>query len=172
MGFFSLADVRTHLRAALLAPARVEAMLHSVQRLAERPPYVVNIPPPPAFVLMLVEGHALFEHPRPPPFEGRSDAWRPAEPTGETRPVFLGAAVTLGGKTSEVLHVRPERPLGHGRVIVFADLARVAVRGIFLGTDLLQGDIGNLEGNAPTATFRTCQPGVMIRAHVELRPDR
>lgn len=79
----------------------------------------------------------------------------------EGREQWLGT--THGGEG--VLQTMSQRPLTHVRVIVFADLSRVRVGGIFYGTTLVQGDIGE----TPCATIPEIVPGVWIRAQVTPR---
>ena len=67
-------------------------------------------------------------------------------------------------RRGKIIEVIPQRPLTNGRVIVFADLERVAVGPIFVGTTIIQ----NALGDCPVATFDVIEPGVMIRVNCSL----
>jgi hypothetical protein len=87
------------------------------------------------------------------------------EGLNEVVPMTFGARAELSDKTPATLSVRSDWPLSDVRVIVFCDLERVRVEGIFAGVDILTGSIGD----APTAYAKRVEPGVYIRAIVSLR---
>lgn len=80
-------------------------------------------------------------------------------------PVYMGKSRHLSEKES-VLEFRSWQVLTDTRVIVFCDLARVEVRGVYKGTNLMQGDIGD----CPMAYIDTWGPGILLRVMCTVRP--
>ena len=87
--------------------------------------------------------------------------------TFEGKPIFFGRSESIDrGTTIELGPVM--RPLDDVSIIVFADMRRVAVHGIFAGVDLLQGALGQ----CPIAKMHeTLLPGVKLQVLCELRTE-
>lgn len=124
-------------------PGAVGALGRMVRDLAEdvRTVMATPAPVPSAFVAVLVVG------------------------TWEGKPVFLGRSADVEGTAT--IEVGPVmRPLDDVAIIVFCDLRRVDVRGIFAGVDLMQGALGE----CPVAKMHeTLLPGIKVTVLCELR---
>jgi len=132
---------------------QLERMLGTLERIlrpAEPPPA------PDPFVCVLVEAVGLVP---------AHDDDRLGRLVANTLPMFLGASGAV--RDALTLTLQSFRPLGPGRVIVFCDLARVRVAGIFRGTDLLSGGDNFDTMTAPVATFDRLEPGVLLRVRCE-----
>jgi hypothetical protein len=118
-----------------------EVIADRLDRVLSRPPPS----PPPSFVSVLVEARARH--------------WR-----GEERPIWLGCSARVSGSQT-ILEIVPQLALNDGRIIVFADLERVAVGPIFVGNEILHA----APGECPVGTFDAAAPGVKIRVLASLR---
>jgi hypothetical protein len=124
-------------------------MLGAILAASNRVPPAPSAPPKPPkpFVSVLVYGTSK---------DGSS-----AGPSG--LPLALGMA-GCAGKITLVTHV----PLYDVNVIVFCDLERVAIDGIFHGVDLVQAGVGD----CPVARFRQWQVGTNLTVLTREREER
>ena len=127
--------------------------------------------PPPAFVCVLVEGLVETRDPVPHDFfagGGRSTKGRrrpPPAPAAVWKPATLGQSRYI--ERSDTFDLSTNRPIRDARVIVFADLSRVAVQ-LFIGIDLVSQAIGD----CPIGFVANWQPGVQLRVSCNLRGSR
>ena len=131
----------------------------ALERLAARKPE-----PAPAFVCVLVEGlvETQVEAPVPPKLKKRGVFMRTV---GEWKPATLGQSRYI--ERSDTFDLSTNRPIRDARVIVFADLSRVAVQ-LFIGVDL----VSQAFGDCPIGFVAHWQPGVQLRVSCNLRGSR
>ena len=121
-------------------------------------------PPPSAFVAVLVTGKVT------------PAKWAEVAPLGkrsklvkrETRDVMLGDALELQPFQARSIELRSEFPMTDVRVVVFADLRRVAVDGIYVGTRLCAAA---MSPSLPCAIIDEWPLGVWLRVNCALRKD-
>lgn len=89
------------------------------------------------------------------------DAKTPLTPDGRT-PIIFAATGRVPARGGNPISVEILRPLVHCSVVVLADLERVDVRGLFIGSEVL-----TMVG--PVAFFESATPGYQVRALCELR---
>jgi hypothetical protein len=82
-------------------------------------------------------------------------------PIQAPRIAYMGTAA----RANEAIVLKTQVTLRRVRVIVFADLEKVDVRGIFCGAKLASVALGS----CPMATFDSCEPGVDIRVDARVR---
>lgn len=165
---------RNWVRAFATLPADVAATYSRVRDL-QREVYdatrIVPKPPePPAFVMMLVEARckrctcSAYERGAYRARKGKGHVADCAS-LGEGSLTTLGAAKVLPPGGVDALEVTPQYELSDVRVLVFCDLARVKVEGIFCGVDLMQAALGE----CPSAFVDRCVPGQKLYARVAAR---
>ena len=122
----------------------IEDIFSRLSTLQARPspqPWPPPPPPPPAFVAVLVLA------------EG---------PDGVL--VTMGRGHELAGDACSI-RIDTHLPLRNAQILVFCDLARVAVEGIFRGPDLVHANLGE----CPIAKLGEWTPGVALHVNVRLR---
>jgi hypothetical protein len=90
--------------------------------------------------------------------------------TGRGQPISMGCVVRIGETrvgAGATLEVTPQYPLVNARAMVFCDLERVAVRGVFRGTEELVTADYSADGSVPIAFVGRILPGTKLRAIVE-----
>jgi hypothetical protein len=81
-------------------------------------------------------------------------------------PCVCGTSLVLTDRKSQgELRLQAQMPMRAAYAVVLCDQARVGVGGIFRGVDLRQQGLGD----CPMAVIGDWQPGVIVRALVELR---
>jgi hypothetical protein len=81
---------------------------------------------------------------------------------------FVGTSVSLAPGEHKVATLETHRALCDVSVIVFCDLARVDVRGIYRGVDFMHAGMQH-EHSCPIVHLPSWLPGILVRVQLEAR---
>lgn len=140
-------------------------MRELMRRVLDRPPP----PAPDALVIVLVQAEReILEDTAPPLTLAQARQEGIALKRARTVPVSMGTTAALSSlRPGECLELAGSPyKLSNVRVLVFCDLARVVIGGIFMGSDLMTAGLGP----CPMATAVRWDPGVKVRVQVQARP--
>jgi len=120
-------------------------------RILDRPfPSPPPVPISPAFVFVMAEGERLEDS---------------GEMTARIRRVTLGQCAMVEPGRDVILELTAQLSMRNVRVIVFCDLMRVRVGGVYIGTEYCQGAVGE----CPTAYAERWDVGQKLRVPCWLR---
>lgn len=130
----------------------------------------IRRPPPGPFVCVLVEGlaEARAIHVEPLEIRAHTELRRgmlDPGPVVAVRRMWTGGSGRVPPGGGAIVELTAQLRLHDVRVIVFADLERVRVRAIFVGTEHLT--CAAAFGDCPVASFERWEPGVKLRVQCD-----